>query len=256
MIEKIRNNDTLVIFIHGIYENSKRYENLSDIFLENNIDFISIEYEKNMFDTKKLNDLYEKNFKKYNKIYILGHSLGSNLALKLAIENSKVNNLILTGMPLLSGVNIFFSKLILKIEMLFKKNVTILNKSFRRYNNKFSHEKEFSWLNRNQDEVNNIISDYTFQEPSPQKLLQILDNMKYIKKNIKKINDNINILILSGTNDVIVDKEKIKKHISKLLNENSNIVYVNVLEARHDILKEYNQDRVINRILEWIKYGR
>lgn len=259
-------NKEIVIVLHGISEHSKRYENLLEYFKNNGYDAVALDYleeqEKGILDIKvnfddflaPLHKYINEVSKNYEKVHIIGHSFGSNVALRLAIDNKNIKSLILTGLPMQDNMSICIGQKITNFEMKLNHKVSILNNEFKRYDKKFKNEKKNAWLNRNRKEIEKYESDpLCGAQLSPRYFNYLLKNMAYIRKNISNLSQRLDLLILVGTNDPVVNIEKLKKLVNKLDMNKSKVRLINVLEARHELFFEYNKDEIYKKVLDWIK---
>ncbi|AKU79983.1 alpha/beta hydrolase [Spiroplasma turonicum] len=213
-------------------------------------------------DVKTINDYIRINYKGL-KIFVLGHSLGSFVLRGFISKyNSLINGCIMTG----TG---YYGKWFLK----HRKKLATHNQikygnyhfdeqvwkiSYKPLNKKFEKEGNtgLEWLSINKQNISEAINDPLsggiFTSAAFKDLFTGLLEIQNTK-NIKAINNNLPILILSGVEDSVGDFGKGIIKLNNLYKKyNLNTSYKLYKEMRHDILFENNNKLVYKDILSFI----
>ncbi|CAM3134619.1 alpha/beta fold hydrolase [Streptobacillus felis] len=264
-------NKKKVLMLHGLYEYIDRYYEFATKLNEAGYDVYLFEYrghgelrQGDIADfgdkgiTGILNDIKLFIKHKFNNIsndniFLIGKGLGGLLSLYLQ-EDMKLKNSVLVSMPIEKKFSIFMGKLITSIEMKFSMRNSFINKVvLRTLNRAFIKEGKSSWLNRDKEVVISYLNDENYLKKGSARLYNnVLSLTSFIKKNIKKINENANIFVVFGTRDALVSETKLKKYMQKINNGKNNIKFLKVKKARHDILNELNKNEVINEIIKYM----
>lgn len=265
------NNKKKIIILHDLYENNERYIEIGEKLFKDGNDVYLFEYRGHgiLRDGKYLdfgkegiksviNDL--KIFVRkilansnYEDIILMGIGFGSLLSLYL-MEILPLKNAVLNSLNIEKKLNIEFNILFTNIEMKLGLKSSKLNKINDLLNRSFLKEGKLAWLNRDRkvveeflnSEKNNIIS-------KPEYYNNYFKLMKYVKKNILDIQNDVNILLTYGSKDPLVSETKLKKYMQKLNSGNRKISFLKITNARHDILNELNKDIIHNEIIKYIK---
>lgn len=264
-------NKKKVIMLHGLYEYADRYNDFALKLNDAGYDVYLFEYrghgdlrESEVADfgdkgiTGILNDIKLFIKKKLNHvrnedIFLIGKGVGGLLSLYLQ-EDIKLKNSVLISMPIEKKFSIFMGKIITNVEMKFGMKNSFINKFIlRTLNRSFVKEGKSAWLNRDKDVVAAYLADDKYLKQGSARLYNnVLSLTAYIKKNIKKINENANIFVVFGTRDALVSETKLKKYMQKINNGKNNIKFLKVKKARHDILFELNKEDIIKQIIEYM----
>lgn len=129
---------------------------------------------------------------------------------------------------------------------------------FGNYSKKFPGESEFAWLSRDAESV----SDYEQDDacgfvPTAQMFRVLLEGMNSLEtpEFLLNIPDELPILVLSGTDDLVGDRAKGVWKVAKQFDRaNQHHVTVQLYEGgRHEMLQETNRKYVYKMIVEWMK---
>lgn len=256
------NNKKKVIILHNAFEHMYRYEGFANYLFSKNYDVYILEYRghgellnENIADfgnkglSGVINDilLFIKNeFSSVDmkNLTIISQGFGSIISLYI-LETLPLSNAILLSTTLEKRFSIFLGKLITKIEMKLKMKASILPKIIKL-------NKEAKWFNNDSNECDKVIEDeMVAKKGSPIYYHSMLSLIKYVKKNIKNIYKNCNILMIFGTKDPLCIETKLKKYMQKINDGNKKIKFLKIKNARHDLLNEVNKKEIY---LEIIKY--
>ncbi|CAM3404816.1 alpha/beta hydrolase [Pseudostreptobacillus hongkongensis] len=113
------------------------------------------------------------------------------------------------------------------------------------------------WLSRDEKEVEKVLSDeYRQFIPTVNMSLGIFELTNYVRKrkNIKKIRQDLPILLISGGKDPLGNFGKgIEKLDGIMKSEGLNTTVIIYDGSRHELLHELNKEEVMNDILKWIE---
>ena len=194
---------------------------------------------------------------------MLGFSLGSFLLRTYLIDypNEKIDGAIIMGTGYMSSLVASIAKMIANKEAkkAGEENITpaIKKLTFETYNNLFKPNRtEFDWLCSNEEELDKYINDKNRGDGYSSGLFrETLTGMQYTSnlKNIKKMNKNLPIFLLSGDKDPVGD---FSKGVIKTYNtyKKAGIEKVDIKfyqNLRHDILHEKIKDRIYEDIYNW-----
>lgn len=181
--------------------------------------------------TDWLSDLqaeYLKMKKKYQKVFIGGTSIGSNLAVMLAKNNTDVSGLILMAMPYkikLEKFMYFFAKAHL---------------FFKKYNKKF-YPPTFGLSTT----ITRLISYQTYPVSSA---LETFDLVRISRKCLGNIHQSC--LILQSTHDHVVSKKSAEKIYEKIGSKIKKIRYIQ--KAYHTFISDIKNENVFEEILDFL----
>lgn len=262
------NNKKCVVMFHGLSEHIERYTEIGEFLFSKGINVYMLEYrghgllrEKEIVDFGVDFKVVEEDIEKLliplkekykDDLYLFGHSFGTNVCLKIAIKHG-IKNIILTAFPIADKFSINIALLIAKFEKKIGIQNASLNKIFDVYNFKYRKEGKFAWLNRDKKEVQKYIEDKNCGFLlTPTFYIDMFSIMKEIKRDITKISENLNLLVLIGSDDPVVSKSKIKKYLRKIKSDKREMKLVVIENARHELLKEINKDKIFDKILKRI----
>lgn len=275
----------IVQIIHGVTENIMRYEELAHFLNERDILVVGIDLlghglstnsgnkkmyfgkEGSWFDVVKDVDTCLSIVKKdYPNIpyVMLGFSLGSFLLRTYLIDYpNNCDGAIIIGTGQTPNFQIALAQMVVKNETKkYGDNVAteqIRKLTFETYNKKFAPNRTpYDWLCSNNEELDKYINDPLRGEAMTVGLFrEMLSGMKYTGniRNVKKMNKDIPILLLSGSQDPVGDFGKgFDKAIRRFKRANiqsiSSILYSNL---RHDILHENIRLKIYNDIYIWLE---
>ncbi len=276
----VENMKGIVICVHGMCEHSKRYENLA-LFL-NKSGFSVYTYDhrghgesclvgeelgylgKNSFN-KMVYDLnivvsYVKEKFPQEKIFILGHSMGSFITERFIQLFDKVDGIILSGSNY-GTKSLRLGRIVSKLVCIFRGEKTkgkLLEKlSIGRFNKYFiPNRTSFDWLSRDEVVVDDYINDskcgFTFSNRFYHDLIGGLIELSK-SKNFKTINRNLPILIISGKKDPVSNNGEGVKALYQILSNNIDNVELKLYkDARHEIFNETNSSEVYQDVFNWL----
>ena len=269
-IEYENNNKKKVILLHGFHDYIDRYDEIAKMIHDNGFDVYVLEYRNHgLLKKDDVADFGEKGLKgiaedieyfirlklsgvKYDDIIFLGNGLGALLTMYI-LENNQYKNSVLVSLPLEKTFSILMSRLITYIEIKLGIKKSILNKINGIVNKNEKGSSPYSWLSRDSFEVEKLDKDsvvYIFA--SPKYFNDIFNFNKKIKKDIKKIREFSNILLVYGDKDPLVLDSKLKKHMQKI-NNNRKIKFLKVKNGRHLLYNEINKEEIIMEIIRYMK---
>ena len=271
-IEYENNNKKKVILLHGFHDYINRYDELAKIIHENGFDIYVLEYRNHgLLKTSDIVDFGDKGIQaiiedieyfiklklsgvKYDDIIFLGNGLGALFSMYL-LENNQYKNAVFVSLPLEKSFSILMSKLITSIEMKLEIKKSILNKMNGIVNEKGSKNiSPYSWLTRDSSEVVKLEKDnLVYKLASPKYFNDIFNLNKMVKKNIKKIREFSNILLVYGDKDPLVLESQLKKHMQKINNDHRRIKFLKVKNGRHLLYNEKNKEEIIMEIIKYMK---
>lgn len=269
-IEYENNNKKKVILLHGFHDYIDRYDEVAKMIYKNGFDVYVLEYRNHgLLKKDDVADFGEKGLKgiaedieyfirlklsgvKYDDIIFLGNGLGALLTMYI-LENNQYKNSVLVSLPLEKTFSILMSRLITYIEIKLGIKKSILNKINGIVNKNEKGSSPYSWLSRDSFEVEKLEKDsVVYKLASPKYFNDIFNFNKKIKKDIKKIREFSNILLVYGDKDPLVLDSKLKKHMQKI-NNNRKIKFLKVKNGRHLLYNEINKEEIIIEIIRYMK---
>lgn len=269
-IEYENGNKKKVILLHGFHDYIDRYDEVAKMIHENGFDVYVLEYRNHgLLKKDDVADFGEKGLKgiaedieyfirlklsgvKYDDIIFLGNGLGALLTMYI-LENNQYKNSVLVSLPLEKTFSILMSRLITYIEIKLGIKKSILNKINGIVNKNEKGSSKYSWLSRDSFEVEKLEKDsIVYKLASPKYFNDIFNFNKKIKKDIKKIREFSNILLVYGDKDPLVLDSKLKKHMQKI-NNNRKIKFLKVKNGRHLLYNEINKEEIIMEIIRYMK---
>ena len=269
-IEYENNNKKKVILLHGFHDYIDRYDEVAKMIYKNGFDVYVLEYRNHgLLKKDDVADFGEKGLKgiaedveyfirlklsgvKYDDIIFLGNGLGALLTMYI-LENNQYKNSVLVSLPLEKTFSILMSRLITYIEIKLGIKKSILNKINGIVNKNEKGSSSYSWLSRDSFEVEKLEKDsVVYKLASPKYFNDIFNFNKKIKKDIKKIREFSNILLVYGDKDPLVLDSKLKKHMQKI-NNNRKIKFLKVKNGRHLLYNEINKEEIIMEIIRYMK---
>ena len=269
-IEYENNNKKKVILLHGFHDYIDRYDEVAKMIYKNGFDVYVLEYRNHgLLKKDDVADFGEKGLKgiaedveyfirlklsgvKYDDIIFLGNGLGALLTMYI-LENNQYKNSVLVSLPLEKTFSILMSRLITYIEIKLGIKKSILNKINGIVNKNEKGSSPYSWLSRDSFEVEKLEKDsVVYKLASPKYFNDIFNLNKMVKKNIKKIREFSNILLVYGDKDPLVLDSKLKKHMQKI-NNNRKIKFLKVKNGRHLLYNEINKEEIIMEIIRYMK---
>ena len=174
-----------------------------------------------------------------------------------------INEAVLVGTGYTSKISLELGKYIAESEAkkVGEENSTeTINKlALENYNKSFRNVKtKCDWLCSNEEELEKYLKDpLVKQNVSCGLFRELLNGMIYSNsnKNIKNINKEIQILLISGKEDPVGNFSKGIENLNKRYKKNGiNNVSVKLYDGlRHDIFHEKNHNEIFEYIYNWIK---
>ncbi len=269
---------------HGVTEYILRYEDFANFFTQKGFvvvgndhlghgDSVGKNGKKMYFGpegswnyvVKDINTCKQITKEKYPNVpYImLGFSLGSFLLRTYLIDypNEKIDGAIIMGTGYISNLEVSIAKFLANKEAkkVGEENTSpmIQSLTFETYNKLFKPNKTpFDWLCSNEEELNKYMNDPQRGENYSAGLFrEMLTGMQYTSnlKNIKKMNKELPIYLLSGDNDPVGDFSKgVLKTYNIYKKANMENVEIKLYQnLRHDILHEKIKDKIYVDIYNW-----
>ena len=217
------------------------------------------------YAVEDLNSLYTDTKKEYESIpyFILGFSLGSFLVRTLLIKHPEISDgAILMGTGQTSWLNIKLGLMMANSEVKKHGDSAFTDKiddlTFGTYNKKFKPNRtKLDWLCGNEEALDKYLADTNRGESFSAGLFrELLNGMMFDRDidNIKKMNEDLPVLFLSGDSDPVGEFGKGVKHaysdFKKAGIKNLDIKLYPGL--RHDILNEKNKSEVYSDISDWL----
>lgn len=270
----------VIICVHGMCEHSERYIDIAKFFNTKNYSVITYDqrgHGKSLLNGEEKGFLGKDGFHKMvtdlhtvisyvkekfpnQKIYLLGHSMGSFVVQRYIELNDTVDAVILSGSNY--GFKLIrMGKLLSKLACILKGNKAkgkLINKlSFGSYNKFFKPNRtSFDWLTRDETIVDKYINDDLCGFVCTNRFYYDFFNglLELSKiKNISKINPLVPILIISGSDDPVGYQGKGVKRLYQVLKRVIRNVDLKLYQnARHEILNELNKQEVYNDIVNWL----
>ncbi len=194
------------------------------------------------------------------ELTLFSHSMGTLVAANsLKKYDSQIKRIILCGPPTkntLVSLAIIMAKAFKLLKGDRYKNNFLNNLSFGSYNK--GNELKFQWLSRNIDVVNKYNEDelcgYTFTTNGFINLFKLLKEA-YSKKDWQVENPELNILVIAGKEDPVIQSEdKFNRLISFLREVGYNNIKSKLYESkRHELLNEIGKEEIYQDILGFIE---
>ena len=272
----------VVVISHGVTEHIDRYEELAKVLTKQGYvvaghDHIghgkSTNVKKMYFGEKgsfnyvvediKLQIQNVKEKYKDKKITLIGFSLGSFAARQFLIDNPyAVNSAVLIGTGYNNDAELKIAKFAAWNEA--RKHgdssfTDLINKlTFGTYNKAIKNPKtNLDWLCKNEKELEKYMNDPLRGEAMSCGLFrELLNGMSYSNNinNIKKMNKNMPVLLMSGTEDPVGNYLKGVTKVYELFKSNGiNDVELKTYDnARHDLLHEECKKEIFKDLVEFI----
>ena len=270
----------IVQISHGMSEHKERYFKFMEYLSENGYVCIindhrghgnSVKSSKDLgyFYTEDTNfiidDLYDvtkyiKNKYTNHKIYLFSHSMGTLVARGYMQKyDNEIEKIILCGTPTHNPFTTFAITMayFFKIIGMGKKPNKILNYlTFNSYNK--GHKSENEWLSKNPTNISIYNDDelcgFTFTTNGFINLYKLLRRAFNIKL-YKVQNKELEIFLIAGENDPVIQNNKKFEQLEKFLNK---LGYENTErklypDLRHEILNEEEYEQIYSDILKFIK---
>ena len=248
---------------HGYHVAIHDHRGHGDRIIDNKIGFFDefAGWELAVMDLLKVHEETNKLFPMLPKI-LLGHSMGSWIALSALQKKSLFNAALISGSSYPNMLETILQKILLKFEMLRLGNEgysKFLHKIiFGGFNSRFKDAiSSNDWLSRDKLSVDNYTKDPLCGfVVSNQLWADVIKGIELVfkKENLELLNKNIPFLVLSGTHDPVsnMGKGAIKLNECLKYHECQSEIYL-VEGARHEALNETNKMTTYNYILDFLE---
>ena len=194
--------------------------------------------------------------------FLLGHSMGSWIALATLNNKSSLKAIILTGSSKLPKLAMILNLIIIKVDILingkFNKSTIMDRLTMRRFNAEFKPNiTPNDWISSDEDSVNDYTNDPHCGFIVTSSLWLDLCNglmMIFNKRYYSELNKDIPILIMSGKNDAASANSKLSIKLYKFLNKVFSNVKHMIIDSRHEIFTDLNKHSSYNYLLEFINH--
>lgn len=196
--------------------------------------------------------------------FLLGHSMGSFMARTIYLKGMEaMDGLILSGTGNLSSFIVGAGKLVAKLERKRlgggqKVSALVTSLALGAYDKPFKEEGKNAWISSLSEEVERYNGDPLCGFPVKVGMfLDMFGGIGYIvkKKNIKKADPSVPVLLVSGDKDPVGNMGKGVKAAYKAfckagVQDVSMLLYEG---CRHEILNDSCREKAMNDILSWIR---
>ena len=194
--------------------------------------------------------------------FLLGHSMGSWIALSTLNSKSSLKAIILTGSSKLPKLAIILNLIIIKVDILingkFNKSTIMDKLTMRRFNAEFKPNRTPNdWISSDEDSVNDYTNDPHCGFIVTSSLWLDLCNglmMIFNKRYYSELNKDIPILLMSGKNDAASANSKLSIKLYKFLNKIFSNVKHMIIDSRHEIFTDLNKHSSYDYLLEFINH--
>ncbi len=275
----IKNPKAVILMIHGMEEHKERYYDFAKYLQKNNYVVLISDMrghgsnapllshiadkdgEKRLVEDIDVLTKYIKKKYKDKKIYIFAHSMGTIIARKVLQENSKkYDKLVLSGYPVpqkISKAGVRLTNMLIKSKGPKEHSKLVTNLALGNFVKGVKNRKtDLDWLSYNRDNVNNYINDklcgVDFTLGSFNALFKLVYDISKLKNYIN-VNEDLNILLISGNDDPVTGYKKGRIKSLKILRKAGfkNIEKIVLENMRHEILNEKDNKNVYKKILEF-----
>ncbi|MEG1608382.1 MAG: alpha/beta hydrolase [Clostridia bacterium] len=197
-------------------------------------------------------------------IILFSHSYGTFLAQKMIeVCDDLYECVVMCGSAKESGADIKVARIVARAQCVFKGSESparlIKKLSFGAYNKKFKGEKgEFVWGSRNVEKCKEYcLNKYCGFTLSAGFYKSMFDGMKniYKSKNIKKIKNDLPILLIAGECDPVGKEGKLVKKLYNTYVDNDlkNVEMKFFKDDRHELLNELDNQDVYQNVVEFFE---
>ena len=194
--------------------------------------------------------------------FLLGHSMGSWIALSTLNNKSLIKAIILSGSSKPSKFLIIANLIIIKLDIIingkFNQSKVIDGLTIRRFNSEYKPNRTPNdWISSDTESVDNYTDDPLCGFIVTSSLwLDICNGLMMIfnKKYYSKQNKDIPIFIISGKNDASSANGKLSLKLFKFLNKIFSNVNHMIVDSRHEVFSDLNKYSSYNHLLEFIKH--
>lgn len=272
-----------VLILHGCAEHQKRYTAYAEYLVSESYDVYSYDHRGHGPDTK-LSELghfanengyrlvvedavniseYIKNNNRCDKLFLLGHSMGSLIARNVIHSFDKFDGVILCGTAnppwVMLRAGLLLSSIIKKFKgpkyySSFLKKLVFEGKKY----SSLTSRTAFDWLSRNNTIVGSYIHDpycgFTCTASFYNDLFKLTANAGN-KKLMKATRRNLPLFIISGDKDPVGGYGKeVNRYINAMKKYGfTNLVFKLYPNCRHELLNENNNAEVYSDITQWME---
>ena len=194
--------------------------------------------------------------------FLLGHSMGSWIALSTLNNKSLIKAIILSGSSKPSKFLIIANLIIIKLDIIingkFNQSKVIDGLTIRRFNSEYKPNRTPNdWISSDTESVDNYTDDPLCGFIVTSSLwLDICNGLMMIfnKKYYSKQNKDIPIFIISGKNDASSANGKLSLKLFKFLNKIFSNVNHMIVDSRHEVFSDLNKYSSYKHLLEFIKH--
>ena len=205
-------------------------------------------------------DYVSHKFPDLNKI-LIGHSMGSWIAMGVIQRYQNIDALILTGSSLIPKETILAQRRLVAFLSFFfgKKSYSkFIDKiTMRKYNSIFSPNRTPNdWISRDKQSVDEYTNDHkcgflvtnSLWYQLSNQMLKVFDINKYIHSNT-----NLPIYLISGDHDPVGINGKVVMSLHELLLQRFNKTEINLVGgSRHEVFNEINKEESFNDLIKFI----
>ena len=175
-----------------------------------------------------LETVYDDLRKKYQQVFVMGTSIGSNLAILLAAKHSDISGLVLMATP--------YKIKLEKLTVIFARSL----KMFRPYNKKF-YPPTFGLSTS----ITRLIS---YQSYPVKNALETFDLIKIARTKLEFIHQPC--FLIQSANDHIVNKKSLEEIYSQIKSVNRKKTYIK--RAYHTFISDIKNSHIFEDILDFI----
>ena len=193
--------------------------------------------------------------------FLLGHSMGSWIALSTLHNKSSIKALILTGSSKLSRPSIILNIIIIKIDIILNgklnKSTIMDTLSMRRFNSQYKPNKTPNdWISSDEDSVNEYTNDplcgFTVTSGLWLDLCRGL-LMIFNKDYYSNLNYHIPILIISGKEDAASNNSLLSIKLYEFLSKIFSNVSHKIVNSRHEVFTDLTKKSSYNLLSKYIQ---
>ncbi len=195
------------------------------------------------------------------KQYLLGHSMGAWICLKILINKNKIDGLILSGATLIPSYLVILLNLVSGISNYLygghAKNNFLYYLTFETYNKAFKPNRTKSdWISSDNTNVNDYLNDPLCGFRATNNLWLNLSqgiSETFNKNNYLNVYKDTPIYIISGKDDPFTDFGKGTKKLFNFLCKFFNNISIKIVnDARHEVFSETSKEKSYNDVLNFL----
>lgn len=277
--DNVDNPVGVVQIIHGMQEHAKRYDHFAKYLntqglivfasdlrghgqtaIENNAPFGYSDgdiFSEILQDQIVITDMLKDKYKL--PISIFAHSFGSFIGQRYMVENGfKIKNIVLCGSTYTNSMTYKFGRFMSKLACAFggkKKPAKLIEKfSLNKYGKRFQNG---NWLSRDEENWYKYTHDPLCGMPFPNSFYRSLfSNATHNYQKLKNIPYYLPILVISGTDDPVAEKNGSVKLFFTYGKANKRVYFKTYMNARHELLNETNNKDIYKDLSEFFIRGK